>query len=187
MTGSCFNFAKGFCRFGESRKYVHDAQANSGSNSQASNIVGNGSTNNNTTNDLLLKLIDKIGTLGVTGHSNNAQVGGSSFGANANPSVAFHTSSNPTVAYPVGPAQPYSNMYQGHYSYPMGFTNMPTQPPLAYLAPGPPGFPPTQPSFIGLTTQPAGQPNIQPTSLPAGPTGPQLSWVMRPLYLIRLM
>ncbi|GKD27623.1 ribonuclease H-like domain-containing protein [Tanacetum coccineum] len=60
----CFNFAKGSCRFGESCKYVHAAQANPSTNSRASNIVGNGSSNNNTTNDLLLKLIDKIRTLG---------------------------------------------------------------------------------------------------------------------------
>nr|GEU76610.1 ribonuclease H-like domain-containing protein [Tanacetum cinerariifolium] len=58
MSGYCFNFAKGFCRFGDSCKYVHAAQPNSGSNRRAYDIVGNGSSNNNTSNDLLLMLLD---------------------------------------------------------------------------------------------------------------------------------
>nr|GEV62097.1 ribonuclease H-like domain-containing protein [Tanacetum cinerariifolium] len=44
----------------ESCKYVHAAQTNSGSNSRAFDIAGNGSSNNNTMNDHFLMLLDTI-------------------------------------------------------------------------------------------------------------------------------
>nr|GEW43464.1 ribonuclease H-like domain-containing protein [Tanacetum cinerariifolium] len=99
MIGSCLNFPKGFFQFGDSCKYVHKAQPNSSCNSQASNIVDNGSSSNNTTNDLFLKLLETIDSLGVTVHSTSAQLEGLSLGANATPHVAFHTFSSPS-GYP---------------------------------------------------------------------------------------
>ncbi|GJR07102.1 ribonuclease H-like domain-containing protein [Tanacetum coccineum] len=57
----CFNFAKGACRFGDSCRYVHDANAKVGNMSSGSN-KGHGGTNDNT-HDLLNKIMQQLGQL----------------------------------------------------------------------------------------------------------------------------
>nr|GEW77549.1 putative reverse transcriptase, RNA-dependent DNA polymerase, Gag-polypeptide of LTR copia-type [Tanacetum cinerariifolium] len=53
----CFNLAKGACWFGDSCRYVHDANARTGNNNNGSNTRGRGTfDNSNTTNELLTKL-----------------------------------------------------------------------------------------------------------------------------------
>nr|GEV66514.1 ribonuclease H-like domain-containing protein [Tanacetum cinerariifolium] len=59
----CFNFAKGSCRFGHSCRYVHDANARA-SNANSGFNKGRG-TSENTTNDLLTKLLAQLGHLGM--------------------------------------------------------------------------------------------------------------------------
>ncbi|GJV02663.1 ribonuclease H-like domain-containing protein [Tanacetum coccineum] len=59
----CFNFAKGSCRFGDSCRYVHDANArvsNANSGFNKSHEISE-----NTTNDLLTKLLAQLGHLGM--------------------------------------------------------------------------------------------------------------------------
>nr|GEZ75575.1 ribonuclease H-like domain-containing protein [Tanacetum cinerariifolium] len=56
----CFNFAKGACRFGESCRYVHVVNVKPGPNNNGSSSRGRG-TLDNTTNDLLSKLLQKKG------------------------------------------------------------------------------------------------------------------------------
>ncbi|GKD52797.1 hybrid signal transduction histidine kinase M, partial [Tanacetum coccineum] len=54
----CYNFAKGSYRFGNTCKFVHDAQATS------SDTIG--VLNGHNTNDFLVKLIGQLGILGIT-------------------------------------------------------------------------------------------------------------------------
>ncbi|GJU95278.1 ribonuclease H-like domain-containing protein, partial [Tanacetum coccineum] len=106
----CFNFAKGSCRFGNDCRYVHDPNAkivNSGSSKQPSN---------NTTDALLLTLLEKLGVNDI----------GSSCTSNVNPSPVV-TNAMPVAAYSVpGPgyfmAQSTSPMYP-----PTGFPSQPAQ------------------------------------------------------------
>ncbi|GJY75360.1 ribonuclease H-like domain-containing protein [Tanacetum coccineum] len=66
---SCFNFAKGSCHFGDDCKFVHDHNAKSG--------VSSGSKlKDNTTDDLLVKLLHKLGL------NDSTNTTGSSKGAN---------------------------------------------------------------------------------------------------------
>ncbi|GKD98691.1 ribonuclease H-like domain-containing protein, partial [Tanacetum coccineum] len=59
----CFSFAKGTCRFGDSCRYVHDANARvSNVNSGFNKGCG---TSKNTTNDLLTNLLAQLGHLGM--------------------------------------------------------------------------------------------------------------------------
>ncbi|GJW65034.1 ribonuclease H-like domain-containing protein, partial [Tanacetum coccineum] len=59
----CFNFAKGNCRYGDSCRYVHDANARV---PNATSGFNNGSgTNENSTNELLNKLLAQLGKLGM--------------------------------------------------------------------------------------------------------------------------
>ncbi|GJS53965.1 ribonuclease H-like domain-containing protein [Tanacetum coccineum] len=81
----CFNFAKGACRFGESCRYVHDVNAKSGPNNNASSSRGCG-TLNNTTNDLLNKLLQQLGNMHVV-----------------NPTIANTLTPSPAVAFTDGP------------------------------------------------------------------------------------
>ncbi|GJW56271.1 ribonuclease H-like domain-containing protein [Tanacetum coccineum] len=59
----CFNFSKGSCRFGNSCRYVHDANARV-SNANSGFNKGRG-TSENTTNDLLTKLLAQLSHLGM--------------------------------------------------------------------------------------------------------------------------
>ncbi|GJW50296.1 ribonuclease H-like domain-containing protein [Tanacetum coccineum] len=59
----CFNFAKGTCHFGDSCRYVHDANARVGTSNSTFN-KGRG-TNTNNTNELLNKLLNQLGNLGL--------------------------------------------------------------------------------------------------------------------------
>nr|GEY09013.1 protein ALP1-like [Tanacetum cinerariifolium] len=62
----CYNFAKGSCRFGETCKYVHDAQVKSGTNSRVNNVYGSASNgSDNTSNELLVKLLSQLGNIGL--------------------------------------------------------------------------------------------------------------------------
>nr|GEW18726.1 hybrid signal transduction histidine kinase M [Tanacetum cinerariifolium] len=56
----CFNFAKGACRFGDSCRYVHDASARSGTNNTVTNAKTRGTNDNETTNELLAKLLKQL-------------------------------------------------------------------------------------------------------------------------------
>nr|GFB39960.1 hybrid signal transduction histidine kinase M [Tanacetum cinerariifolium] len=63
----CYNFAKGSCRFGDSCKFVHDAQVKSRNNSGVSNSQGNN------TNELFVNLLGQLRNMGLTGSSPLAQ------------------------------------------------------------------------------------------------------------------
>ncbi|GKC99358.1 ribonuclease H-like domain-containing protein [Tanacetum coccineum] len=65
----CFNFAKGSCRFGNSCRYVHDANARV-SNTNSGFNKGHG-TSDNLTNDLLTKLLAQLGNLGMNVATSN--------------------------------------------------------------------------------------------------------------------
>ncbi|GJV57136.1 ribonuclease H-like domain-containing protein [Tanacetum coccineum] len=59
----CFNFANGSCRYGDSCRYVHDVNAHVGNKNSGFN-KGRG-TSDNTTHDLLNKLLVQLGNLGM--------------------------------------------------------------------------------------------------------------------------
>nr|GEV42419.1 ribonuclease H-like domain-containing protein [Tanacetum cinerariifolium] len=62
-----FNFAKGSCRFSDSFKYIHDANARSGNNNNGTTNRGRGTVDSeNTTNALLTKLLQQLGSLDYT-------------------------------------------------------------------------------------------------------------------------
>ncbi|GJR99512.1 ribonuclease H-like domain-containing protein [Tanacetum coccineum] len=94
----CYNIAKGSCRFGETYKYVHDAQVKSGTNSRVNNVLGSASNSfDNTTNELKVKLLSQLGNIGL----------------NCSPNVASNTPGvtnthavphNSPVAYQAGPS-----------------------------------------------------------------------------------
>ncbi|GKC20040.1 ribonuclease H-like domain-containing protein [Tanacetum coccineum] len=120
--GSCFSFAKGSCRFGDSCRYVHDANARV-SNANSGFNKGR-ETSENTTHDLLNKLLSQLGHLGMNvAMSNN--------GTNVtlpNPATVTPTVIGPNIA-----------------------STVPTAPHAFYASPGtslgpnptpPPGFPP---------------------------------------------
>ncbi|GJR15624.1 ribonuclease H-like domain-containing protein [Tanacetum coccineum] len=82
----CFNFAKESCRFGDSCRYVHDANARV-SNANSGFNKGHG-TSENTTNDLLTKLLAQLGHLGMNvAMSNNG----------TNVTLLTHATVTPTV------------------------------------------------------------------------------------------
>ncbi|GJV04842.1 ribonuclease H-like domain-containing protein [Tanacetum coccineum] len=113
----CFNFAKGTCRFGESCRYVHDANARVDASNNGSNRARGSNENNNTTNELLAKVLEQLRSCNITNKASNATAGQNI----ANP-VAYHTSLPPTgLSYaaqfsplgfqPITPAQYYSPGY----------------------------------------------------------------------------
>nr|GEU31036.1 hypothetical protein [Tanacetum cinerariifolium] len=145
----CFNFAKVFCRFGDSCRYVHDANAHM-SNANSGFIKGRG-TSENTTNDLLTKLLAQLGHLGMNvAMSNNG----------TNVTLPTHATVTPTVTGP--------NIA----------SNVPTTPHAFYTSPctslgpnstPPPGFPPLAQAHVqyyGYTTA------CTPTHLTPPTTGP---------------
>nr|GEV57487.1 hypothetical protein [Tanacetum cinerariifolium] len=161
----CFNFAKGACQFGDSCRYVHDANVRVGGTNNGSNR-GHG-TNDNTTNELLQKLVQDLGAMNTNvtvPNPNNSRT----------PAVAFHTG-------PPGFTNP-----TGSQAHPPGFLAAHVaQPTTTY--PPPTGLYSTQqaqvlqPNTIVLHTlqqaqslpQPAGttcHPNVGPTALSDQPT-----------------
>nr|GEU68695.1 ribonuclease H-like domain-containing protein [Tanacetum cinerariifolium] len=84
----------GTYRFGASCRYVHDANARVGTSNSGTN-KGSGSSDNST-NELLNKLLQQLGSLGV-----NAIV--SSQSPNTTHHVAFHASPVTTLSSPLGP------------------------------------------------------------------------------------
>ncbi|GJQ94174.1 ribonuclease H-like domain-containing protein [Tanacetum coccineum] len=85
----CFNFAKGSCRFGDSCRYVHDANARV-SNANSGFNKGRG-TSKNMTNDLLTKLLAQSGRPGMNvAMSNNG----------TNVTLPNHATVTPTVTGP---------------------------------------------------------------------------------------
>ncbi|GJU18670.1 ribonuclease H-like domain-containing protein [Tanacetum coccineum] len=119
----CFNFTKGICRFGDSCRYVHDANAcvpnaTSGFNKDRG-------TSENSTNDLLNKLLAQLGKLGKNmSHTSTNIVAPTvsssiSLAQNYSVPIAYYASLSPTA--PTGP------------SAPPGFP-MPVQVPLYYTA-----------------------------------------------------
>ncbi|GKD16300.1 ribonuclease H-like domain-containing protein [Tanacetum coccineum] len=97
----CFNFTKGTYHFGASCHYVHDANARVGTPNNG--FHKGGGTSKNTTNELLNKLLQQLGKLGVTDTVPNTPT-------SLSPAVAFHasplTTSSPTAgppsSYPIG-------------------------------------------------------------------------------------
>nr|GEW22585.1 hybrid signal transduction histidine kinase M [Tanacetum cinerariifolium] len=95
----CYNFAKGSCRSCDTCKFVHDAQAKSGDTTGVSNGQGHNM------NDLLVKLIGQLRTLGITGSTtlpqhNVTRIQGSNISLAQPPKpVAYHTTITPT-SYP---------------------------------------------------------------------------------------
>nr|GEV21538.1 ribonuclease H-like domain-containing protein [Tanacetum cinerariifolium] len=79
----CFNFAKGTCLFGESCRFVHDLNARLGTSNRGR---GNG---DNTTNELLNKLIQQLGNITCTSTVPSST-------NNASSAVAFNTGPSPT-------------------------------------------------------------------------------------------
>nr|GEW81870.1 ribonuclease H-like domain-containing protein [Tanacetum cinerariifolium]GEZ35759.1 ribonuclease H-like domain-containing protein [Tanacetum cinerariifolium] len=95
----CFNFAKGSCRFGDLCRYVHDANARNAN----SRFNKGRETSENTTHDLLNKLLAQLGHLGLNvAMSNN--------GTNVtlpNPVTATLTVTGPNIASTV-PTAPHA-------------------------------------------------------------------------------
>nr|GEW79215.1 ribonuclease H-like domain-containing protein [Tanacetum cinerariifolium] len=143
----CFNFAKGNYRYGDSCRYVHAhiPNASSGFNK------GRG-TSENSTNDLLNKLLAQLGNLGMnmshTGTNTITPTISSSISLTQNYSVpiAYYTSPSPTA--PAGPSAPH------------GFP-MPAQLSLYYTA-GPTHSVPAQ------STSNSGQATVLPHAFTAG-------------------
>ncbi|GJS94984.1 ribonuclease H-like domain-containing protein [Tanacetum coccineum] len=119
----CFNFAKGNCRFGASCRYVHDVNARVTNTN--SGIHKGRNTSDNSTHDLLNKLITQLGNLGMnmssTGSGSNATVS-PSIGPTTTPSrpIAYYASPSPT-----GPTTPPGFTMPAHVlvSYPAGPTH----------------------------------------------------------------
>ncbi|GJT75427.1 hybrid signal transduction histidine kinase M [Tanacetum coccineum] len=116
----CYNFAKGSCRFGDTCKFVHDAQAKSSTTSlwsSSSNANGVSNSQGNTTNKLLAKLLGQLGTSGIT-CSNNltpnnvTRPQGTSVPLALNSNlVTYHTTHSPAGFQP-RPAHQYSQRVQ---------------------------------------------------------------------------
>ncbi|GJU89250.1 ribonuclease H-like domain-containing protein [Tanacetum coccineum] len=146
----CFNFAKGNCRYGDSCRYVHDANARV-PNATSRNNKGRG-TSENSTNELLNKLLAQLGKLRMnmshTSTNTIAPTVSSSISPAQNSSVpiSYYASLSPTS--PIGP------------SAPPGFP-MPTQVSLYYTAG------PTQPVSAQSTSTP-GQATVLPHAFNAG-------------------
>ncbi|GJX35698.1 ribonuclease H-like domain-containing protein [Tanacetum coccineum] len=117
----CFNFAKGTCRFGDSCRYMHDANARIGTS--YSGVNKERMNDKNTTNGLLTKLLNQLGNLGLHATVSNPPT-------NATPPVAFLASPSPTPSPPDGPT----------HLYPPGFALMAHATPSYYTA-GPPSAP----------------------------------------------
>ncbi|GKD55203.1 ribonuclease H-like domain-containing protein [Tanacetum coccineum] len=128
----CFNFAKGSCRFGSECKYVHDSNAKPTSN------VNPQSSSTNNTEELLVKLLDKLGLKSTS--------------YNATGTVPLHTPSANLVYHVPGPnastpsptANPpyYTNPIQSTSPTPGTSPMLPTDPTPFYYPPGPTGPPP---------------------------------------------
>ncbi|GKB73087.1 ribonuclease H-like domain-containing protein [Tanacetum coccineum] len=99
----CFNFAKGTCRFGDSCRYVHDANARVGTSNSTFN-KGRG-TNTNNTNEILNKLLNQLGNLGLHPIVANTTT-------HTPPPVAFVASPLPTA-----PAQHMANVPSAQQLY----------------------------------------------------------------------
>nr|GEW47660.1 hybrid signal transduction histidine kinase M [Tanacetum cinerariifolium] len=111
----CFNFAKGMCRFGDSCHFMHDANAHVGTSYSGVNKgLGNGE---NTTNELLTKLPNQLGNLGLHATISNPPT-------NATPLVGFLASPSPTPSPPAGPT----------HLYPPGFAPMAHDTPSYYTS-----------------------------------------------------
>ncbi|GKB08113.1 ribonuclease H-like domain-containing protein [Tanacetum coccineum] len=89
----------GACRFGDSCRYVHDANARVGGTNNGSNR-GRG-TNDNTINDLLQKLVLHLGGM-------NANVTVPNTNTSRTPTVAYHTGPHGFTSPARGPAHPSS-------------------------------------------------------------------------------
>ncbi|GJT26943.1 ribonuclease H-like domain-containing protein [Tanacetum coccineum] len=109
MIGPCFNFAKGTCRFGELCRYVHDANARNSTNTNWMNSRGRGTNDTATRNDLLTKLLQQIGNLGV-----------------CTPTVSSSSNTGSVVAYHTGPT--YTPGPTASPAYPLGFPPQPACP-----------------------------------------------------------
>ncbi|GJV20639.1 hypothetical protein Tco_1369659 [Tanacetum coccineum] len=143
----------------------------SGSNGRGSNVEGgtsNGSSTNNTTNELLLKLLGQLGNLGLNNSYNSATSGASNSGTTTSQPVAFNTNASPLPFVPPGPTTYYPTQQPAYI--PLGPTAYYlTQTPLYYQYAGPPGFlaPQAQLTVSVMATQPA-----NPSTGPTASTGP---------------
>ncbi|GJT21185.1 ribonuclease H-like domain-containing protein [Tanacetum coccineum] len=118
----CFSFAKGSCRFRSDCRYVHDPNAKPVDNS----FSKHSRSNHNTTDTLLMKLLDKLG-VNDTGSSSTRN-------ATTTPTVtptlpvAYHTS---PISYA---AQPTSHLIPppGFYTQPLAQQAQPLGPPSGF-------------------------------------------------------
>ncbi|GKA96685.1 ribonuclease H-like domain-containing protein [Tanacetum coccineum] len=104
----CFNFAKGNCRYGVSCRYVHDANARVPNATSGFN-KGRG-TSENSTNELLNKLLAQLRKLGINiSHTSTNTIAPTvcssiSPAQNSNVPIAYYASPSPTA--PTGPSAP---------------------------------------------------------------------------------
>ncbi|GKB14413.1 ribonuclease H-like domain-containing protein [Tanacetum coccineum] len=119
----CFNFAKGFCCYGDSCRYAHDANARvSNANSGFNKVHG---TSENTTHDLLNKLLAQLGHLEMNvAMSNN--------GTNItlpNPATVTPTVTRPNIAstIPTAPHAFYASLVHTTMG-PVNYSSQDTQP-----------------------------------------------------------
>ncbi|GKA79311.1 ribonuclease H-like domain-containing protein [Tanacetum coccineum] len=137
----CFNFAKGNCRYGDSCRCVHDANARVPNATSGFN-KGRG-TSENPTNELLNKLLAQLEKLGMN---------------------MSHTSTNtitPTISSSISPAQ--------NSSVPIAYYASPS--PTAPSGPSaPPGFPMPAQVPLYYTAGPAQPVSAQSTSTPGQAT-----------------
>nr|GEZ53950.1 ribonuclease H-like domain-containing protein [Tanacetum cinerariifolium] len=107
----CFTFAKGACQFGDLCQYVHDANARTGNNSNGSNTRGRETIDNtNTTNEFLTKLLQQLGTIGITCTTATSK-------HTSTPTIAaFHTGLPNLVGPTAGPLPPLGFPPQAQYT-----------------------------------------------------------------------
>ncbi|GKD93946.1 hybrid signal transduction histidine kinase M [Tanacetum coccineum] len=98
----CFNFAKGTCRFEDGCKFVHDVNAKPSANS-------NSETNGNNTDELLVKLLGRLGlSNNLDTSTSNTTASKLNIISHASPAV-YHTSTGlcPNHYAPIGCNNPY--------------------------------------------------------------------------------
>ncbi|GJW42940.1 ribonuclease H-like domain-containing protein [Tanacetum coccineum] len=101
----CFNFAKGSCRFGDSCRYVHDANARVTNTSNGFN-KGCG-TSDNFTNELLTKLLAQLGNLGIHNGSNTTMSNNVTMNPNVTvPNNVTIATAAPMAFYATQPTRP---------------------------------------------------------------------------------
>ncbi|GKA74079.1 retrovirus-related pol polyprotein from transposon TNT 1-94 [Tanacetum coccineum] len=123
----CFNFTKGSCRFGSEYKYVHDSNAK-----HTSNVNPRMSSTNNT-EELLVKLLDKLGLNNTSSNATDTDTLNNTPSANH---VSMHRGPNVTTSSPTANLPYYTYPIQSIRPTPSTSQMIPTNPTPFYYPPG---------------------------------------------------